>query len=322
MRDARPAPSTGVVAPGRRAILRSAAAAGASLFAGCAYRSLPGFDYAPPCLELSRDGQPGRLVLLASVHTGLARFYPLPEPIERAFARADRLLVEIDVAGRAPEIRAAAARYARLPDGATLREVLRPQTWDALRRAFHAQPWVLAERARLQPWAWALLLPDADDERLGADPRDGVDAHLIARARARGLEVVEMEAADIQVRAYAGGPLDEQDAALALRLAHREAQSRTYVRIVDAWRRGDLDALAALKDFAYPREGPLGALRERLFAERDERIADLLAAALARPGDAMAVVGAFHLVGPDALQHALDRRGVRVSPIAYGTAAG
>ena len=294
----------------RRSVLRAGLLAAAAGAAGCAYRSIPGFDYAPPAFMLARPGLPGRIVLLATVHAGLSRFYPLPEPIERAFGEATRLIVEIDTSSRSAEIRTAATARALLPDGATLDTVLQPDTLRALRRALHQQPWELRALRRLQPWALAMLLPDADDERFGADPRDGVELNLIRRARARGLPIVEMETAEVQVAAFAGGPIDEQDAALALRLAHRDAQSRTYVRIVDAWRRGDLDALAALKDFAYPPQAPLGALRRRLFADRDEAMADTLAAALAETGRALALVGALHLAGPDALQHALERRGV------------
>jgi uncharacterized protein YbaP (TraB family) len=300
-------------------VLRAGLLAAAAATAGCAYRSIPGFHYAPPAFVLARPGRPGHIVLLATVHAGLSRFYPLPEPIERAFDEATRLIVEIDTDGRSAEIRAAATARALLPDGATLDTVLRPDTLRALRRTLHQQPWTLRALRRLQPWALALLLPDPDDERFGADPRDGVELHLIRRARARGLPIVEMETAEAQVAAFAGGPLDEQDAALALRLAHREAQSRTYVRIVDAWRRGDLEALAALKEFAYPTQAPLAALRRRLFADRDEAMADTLAAALAEPGRALALVGALHLAGPDALQHALERRGV--VPKRFGSTA-
>jgi uncharacterized protein YbaP (TraB family) len=290
--------------------------AAATLAAGCAYRSLPGFTYAPPAFALSRPGAPGRIVLLGTVHAGLSRFYPLPESIEQAFDAARRLIVEIDTDGRATEIRAAATARALLPAGATLATVLRPETLRALRRTLHQQPWTLRELQRLQPWALALLLPDADDQRFGADARDGVELHLIRRARARGLPIVEMETAEAQVAAFAGGPLDEQDAALALRLAHRDAQSRTYVRIVDAWRRGDLAELAALKDFAYPPEGALAALRTRLFADRDAAMTDALAGALDEPGPGMALVGALHLAGPDALQQALTRRGIDVQRLA------
>ncbi len=269
--------------------------------------------YAPPLLALERPDAPGRIALLGTVHAGLPRFYPLPAPVERAFADATRLLVEVDADARAPTIRAVGAELGVLPDGVTLETVLKPATLRALRAAHRDRPWELHALRRLQPWALALLLPDLDDERMGTDARDGLERHLIGRARARGLPVIELERADAQVRAFAGGTPDEQDAALALRLARRAAHARTFRRIVDAWRTGDLEALAALKDEAFPAEGPLADLRRRLFAERDEAIADGLRTALEAPGAAMALVGALHLAGPDALQHALARRGVSVT---------
>lgn len=296
----------------RRALLRAALAAPA-LAAGCAWSRIPGMRYAPPLLGLDRPGAPGRVVLLGTVHAGLPRFYPLPRAVERAFADSGRLLVEVDVDAQAEAIRAAGVELGVLPPGRTLETVLRPSTMRALRDAYRDRPWALHELRRLQPWALALQLPDLDDERLGAETRDGLERHLIGRARARGIPVVELERADAQVRAFAGGPPEEQDAALALRLAQRAAHARTYVRIVDAWRTGDLAALAALKDLAFPPEGPLADLRHRLFAERDEGLADGLADALGRPGTSMALVGVLHLAGPDALQHALARRGVRAT---------
>ncbi len=255
-------------------------------------------------------------MLLGTVHAGLRRFYPLPDPVEREFAAARRLLVEIDTPARAEEIRAAARGYALLPEGTTLQDLLRPETMGALRRAFHGKPWALREVQRLQPWALALLLPNADDIVLDADPRDGVDLHLIRRARTRGLPVIELETPAAQVRAFAGGPLAEQEAALALRLAQRESWDRSFVRIVDAWRSGDLIALAALKDHAYPPVGPLADLRRRLFAERDAAIAVRLADALEDPVPGLATIGTLHLAGPDALQIELERLGVRTTLLA------
>jgi uncharacterized protein YbaP (TraB family) len=255
-------------------------------------------------------------VLLGTVHAGLQRFYPLPGSIEHAFADARRLLVELDPQARREAIRSAAQGYALLPDGMELAGVLQPATLRALRRAFHGRPWALDEVQRLQPWALAMLLPNADDARLDVDPLEGVDLHLIRRARARGLPVIELEAADAQVRAFAGGPLVEQEAALALRLAQREAWDRSFVEIVDAWRRGDLAALARLKDRAYPAQGVLADLRRRLFTERDATIAARLADALEEPAAGFATVGVFHLAGPDALQVELARLGVRTPSLA------
>ena len=304
--------------PVRRALLRAATVAAPFLATGCAWTRIPGLRYAPPLLALSRDGAPGRIVLLGTVHAGLPRFYPLPAAVEQAFAHASRLLVEVDVEARAAAIRATGAALGVLPEGETLETVLRPSTYRALRAAWHDRPWDLHAMRRLRPWALALQLPDLDDARLGADPRDGLERHLIDRARGRGMSVIELEDAGAQVRAFAGGPPDEQDAALALRLAARAAHARTYGRIVDAWRTGDLEALAALKDLAFPPDGALAGLRRRLFADRDEGLADGLAQALDRPDTAMALVGTLHLAGPDALQHALARRGVAARRVDAG----
>ncbi|MFO0235211.1 MAG: TraB/GumN family protein [Burkholderiales bacterium] len=155
------------------------------------------------------------------------------------------------------------------------------------------------------------LLVEIDTEaQADAIRAAGVERHLIARTRARPIPVVELERADAQVRAFAGGTHDEQDAALAQRLAQREAHARSFGRIVDAWRVGNLDRLAELKDLAFPPQGRLAPLRRRLFAERDEGLADGLAAALDAPRTSMALVGVLHLAGPDSLQHALARRGI------------
>ena len=310
LRSERPAPARAPgPSPARRAWLRAAVAAPA-LAAGCAWTRIPGMRYAPPMLEVSREGAPGRVVLLGTVHTGLPRFYPLPPAVERAFADARRLLVEIDTEAQAEAIRAAGVEFGVLPPGRTLAMVLRPSTMSALREAYRDRPWDLNAMRRLRPWALALQLPDLDDERMGAESRDGLERHLIGRARARPIPVVELERADAQVRAFAGGTDDEQDAALALRLSQREAHARSYGRIVDAWRLGDLERLAELKDLAFPAQGRLAPLRRRLFAERDEGLADGIVAALAEPGTSMALVGALHLAGSDALQHVLARRGV------------
>lgn len=151
------------------------------------------------------------------------------------------------------------------------------------------------------------LLVEIDTEaQADAIRAAGVERHLIARTRARPIPVVELERADAQVRAFAGGTHDEQDAALA----QREAHARSFGRIVDAWRVGNLDRLAELKDLAFPPQGRLAPLRRRLFAERDEGPADGLAAALDAPRTSMALVGVLHLAGPDSLQHALARRGI------------
>jgi uncharacterized protein YbaP (TraB family) len=168
---------------------------------------------------------------------------------------------------------------------------------------------------RLQPWAIALLLPNADDVNMLVDGGDGIETHLIERSRRRGLPVIELESPAAQIAAFAGGSAEEQDAMLALRLAQRSSWDRTYSEIVDAWRLGDLTALAALKDRAFPASGSSAALRQRLFTERDQAIAIRLRDELDTPAPGLAVIGVLHLAGPDAITGILSTLGVTVGPV-------
>lgn len=284
--------------------------------AGCAYRSIPGWRYQPPMFSLSHADAPGRITLLGSVHAGLTRFYPLPDPVEVAFDGAARLLVELDARTQAGAIRSATAAAALLPDGGTIDQVLQAPTMAALTRAFQADPWALKRLMRLRPWAIALLLPNADDVSMLVDGGDGIETHLIERSRRRGLPVIELESAAAQIAAFAGGSPEEEDAALALRLAQRSGWDRTYSEIVDAWRLGDMTALAALKDRAFPAAGSTAALRRRLFSERDQAMAIRLRTELDVPSPGLAVIGVLHLAGPDAITGILSTLGVTVGPAA------
>ncbi len=303
----------GPASAGRRGVLALAAAL-PLLAAGCAYRSIPGWRYQPPMLELSRSDAPGRITLLGGVHAGLTRFYPLPDQVEAAFDGAARLLVELDARAQAGAIRSATAAAALLPDGGTLDQVLRAPTIAALTRAFQADPWALRRLMHLRPWAMSLLLPNADDVAMLADGGDGIETHLIERTRRRGLPVIELESPIAQIAAFAGGSPEEDDAVLALRLAQRSSCDRTYSEIVDAWRRGDMTALAALKDRAFPASGSTAALRQRLFTKRDQAMAIRLRDELDSPAPGLAVIGVLHLAGPDAITGILSTLGVTVGP--------
>jgi uncharacterized protein len=90
------------------------------------------------------------------------------------------------------------------------------------------------------------------------------------------------------------------------------AEERADVRLratVDAWARGDLDALAAL----IARDaGDAPGAHQLLLVKRNRKWADWVALRLERPGTVLVAVGAGHLAGPDSLIALLGARGIRV----------
>jgi hypothetical protein len=313
---------TAPIGCGRRNCLKhlastTMAVAATSALPGCAFRHFPPIPYTPLLYSLRAPDAPGEITLFGGLHSGLSRFYPLPDRVEQAFAESRQLLIEVDLVAQTAAIRQATGPVALLPDGQTLEQVLSPGVLRMLHAHYALRPWDWEEVRRLQPWALTLLLPNADDVRLAASARDGLDHTLLARARAAGKPVVELEAPADQIRALASGTFAEQEATLALRLEQLQAWDRTYTQIVHAWRTGDAGALAELKDRAYPPDGPLAGLRERLFAQRDARWTREMTSVLEQPERSFALVGVLHLVGPDSLLLELSRQGIDVRPVRH-----
>ena len=253
---------------------------------------------------------------------GVPRFYPLPDEVERAFAGAGLIAIEIDARARWAALQAAFAAHTRLPEGRTLEQVAPPGLAARARKAFSADDAEWRGLRRLQPWALSIRLISTDDRSIEASTTWGHEAHFLARAAQRRLPVLELESVDEQVALFTGGSLDEQLAELALRLARLDDWDRTLHRLLDAWRTGDTAALQALKDDAYGRRDDpvLGSLRQRLFGERDARLAARLAAAASPAAPLFAVLGAFHLVGDGNVGQQLEQHGFRLSRVPTGTA--
>ncbi len=266
------------------------------------------------------DAGAGRAYLFGAIHTGTSRFYPMPDAVERAWASATHLACELDVQARHDELRAMFSRRTHLPPGTTLDTLVAPEVLAGIRAhlGYGAHEW--RQRLRLQPWALAMLMTSADDQRLGTEAAQSVDNFFLARARAAGRPIVELERADEQVHAFSGGSLAEQAAWLTQRYRRLINWDRTLYDVVEAWRAGDDRALSAVKERAFgppPRDDASNPLRARMFEERDTRMAQRLTEMIHRGGTIFALVGAFHLVGDDRLQGHLERLGMIVRRVAY-----
>jgi uncharacterized protein YbaP (TraB family) len=81
----------------------------------------------------------------------------------------------------------------------------------------------------------------------------------------------------------------------------------------DAWRAADTNALDALLVAPMRKEFP--KLYERLFVERNRRMADAIAGYLEGNGSVFVVVGTGHLVGPNSVLTFLKQRGLTSTQI-------
>lgn len=271
-------------------------------------------DYRPALWRVVNAGAPSHL--FGSVHLGTGDLYPLPAPVESAFRAAAVLAVEIDLESIDPaEQSAVIERTGLYPVG----EDLTTRGDEALLLSLDATCARLALPCtalhRYRPWLTSLTLAMRTLERAGFDAANGVDRHLIARARDRA-RVVSLETLGEQLDYF--GSLDEQRQIDYLRETLEELDDATGVVIAlyTAWRAGDVASVDRLVNVEL-RASTVPGLYEAMMVDRNRRMAERVDALLREGTGVFVVVGAGHLAGQHSLVVELVRRGWQIERVNY-----
>jgi len=161
----------------------------------------------------------------------------------------------------------------------------------------------------MKPWLAALTLAVAPLVKAGLDPAAGVDKQLQAQATRAGKPVHGLETAEQQIHFLADLPESLQLAFLRDTLRDVEKDKEELLSLIDAWKRGDVAAIAKLENDELKTKEP--ALYQKLLVQRNQDWAARIKDILRKPGTTVLVaVGAAHLAGPDSVQAQLAKIGV------------
>lgn len=161
----------------------------------------------------------------------------------------------------------------------------------------------------MKPWLAALTLAVAPLMKAGLDPAAGVDKQLQAQMTRAGKPVHGLETAEQQIRFLADLPEPLQIAFLRDTLRDVEKDKAELLSLIDAWKRGDVAAIAKLENDELKTKEP--ALYQKLLVQRNQDWAARIKDMLRQPGATVFVaVGAAHLAGPNSVQAQLAKIGV------------
>ena len=298
-------------APGRASRHRGCGRACRALLVGLALLQVAGLARADGGHHAlwAVSGRHNTVYLLGSVHVLRPEDSALPDVMQRAYARARKLVMEVDP-GEARGIASLAdlnLDATLLPPGESLQAVLGADLYARFStrvRQLGLDPEFLD---RFQPWFAALTLEQLDLTRSGYDASAGVDLQLAARAQADHKPIVGLETLEQQLGFFAALTPAAQRSFLEQTLD--ESGDEETEAIVRAWERGDAAGLAVL---ARRSAADAPELFRLLTAERNRRWLPRITALLGEDEDCLVVVGALHLVGSDGLVALLERRGYRV----------
>jgi uncharacterized protein YbaP (TraB family) len=251
--------------------------------------------------------------LLGSVHLLPQAAHPLPSGLEAAYAKADTLVFESDLAALdAPDMQKELLAAAR---SKSLREEVSPELYARVQA--RARQYELPDNICEPYAAWfcAMTLDVFSFRAHGFDAALGLDQHFYARAARDNKTIAWFEAPREHLKLFAGMGAELGREFLTATLDEDSDPAEQPEALFKAWQDGDSEFVEKLV-IDMQHDDP--RLYERLLAARNRSWLPALVSRLQGREPQLIIVGAAHLAGPDGLVPALRQRGFDVRP--YGAA--
>lgn len=263
--------------------------------------------------EISKNGQTGWL--FGTLHVGKSDFFPLERIVTQAVAQASELMVEADLT-QAEGIAASIERYAVLPQEQSLDSLLTASLRQRLKVQVDALSLPRDNLQPFKPWMAGLSLVMAAIHQSGYDSVYASDGFLIGLAKGLDKPIVELEGMAFQLKLFDDIPRKDQLVFLGETLTQLEkgTTAADTRELVNAWLASDAKTLHQLSQKSL-RDSPRSArwMQQKLFTERNQRMAQKIEQRLAAGHAPFVAVGALHLTGRDGVPDLLKKRGYRVN---------
>mgnify|MGYP003624592103 FL=1 len=164
----------------------------------------------------------------------------------------------------------------------------------------------------METWAAALSLASAQTRNLGLNSSGGVEKKLTAQFEKSGKPVEALETIELQLGYFDKLPEEQQRQMLTSVVEDSSDAQQAFEELFNAWMTGNIDDIVTLSDGGILTDPKT---REYLLVARNLNWAEQLDKRLQKPGISLVAVGAAHLVGPDAVQATLAKRGYRIEKI-------
>jgi uncharacterized protein len=260
-------------------------------------------------------GPKATIYLFGTIHVlHKGQLWETPE-ITRAFAASQELWLEVPDPGDVQAVQPLIAQLGADPQHPLSTKLAPPVLahLDAVAKSVGMRE---GERTLdpMRPWLAAVALEDALMVHAGYDPHSGVEPALLRDAQAAGKPVHGFETLEQQLRFFADMPPAVELELLENTLQDFDQGTGKLNAMVDAWIRGD--EVGITRTTVDEIKKPFPELYRTIIMQRNEAWAELIAQMSNDSGVKFIAVGAAHLAGPDSVQNALARRGVRVDRVA------
>ncbi len=254
-------------------------------------------------------GPKNNIYLLGSIHIGVPQLYPLPDTILSAFRRAKHIVLEVDLTDTAFAVELATlATMFLFNDGRTLKTTLSDSAYKLTQKALSDVGMSILKFERYKPWAVSILLTQMTLANMGILPQYGVESYFIS-LKDTLQQFHELESVRSQftlLDTYLNNEAFLTYSILSLALA--KSQMNTLLK---AWKCGDTKTMEELlfSQIAPVDSSHLKVIYEKLFFERNKKMAQRIFEYLNQTEDYFIIVGTGHLIGPNSILEILKDKG-------------
>ena len=253
-------------------------------------------------------GKHNTVYILGSIHVLRPSDYPLAPAVLNAYGNANSIFMEVNLGEiDSQRMQTELLASARLPEGQTLPGIM----GDA--RYKRAQ--VLAQEVGIDigifdavaPWFAAEAISQLQLQRLGFQPKSGVEMFFLERARADGKSVAGLETVHDQIALFDALSMDEQANYLVTSLEEAHDLPKEVDAMVHAWASGDTQWFANQLKSEIGRDP---VLYDSVLVARNRKWVPKIEALLNDDKNYLVIVGTAHLVGQGSVIALLKKDGI------------
>ncbi len=245
-----------------------------------------------------------------SFHMLRASDYPLPAEFLTAYRDSRKIIFEVPPGEmESPEHMEEFLNAAIYNDGTTLKEHITSAAYAKAESFCRERNYPLEQYELFKPTFFVMTLTVLEMNKIGADPKKGIDYFFQDKAMQDGKATGSLETVDQQIRLLASVDASGGSDQVLEAIDELGQIERVLDEHLAAWRKGDeakMEELYIKELQRYPK------LYQTLIVDRNNKWVKDIEGYLHGSGNTMVVVGAAHLVGDNGLVNLLRQRGYKV----------
>lgn len=259
------------------------------------------------------EGKSNVVYLLGTIHLLRETDYPLPQVMESAFTNSRIAVFETDIdAASDPATAMKMLQKGALPAGQTLQQLLPAKVYASFSNHVQEAGLPMMMFNSMKPGMATIMLEAVELAKSGADPEHGEDEHFFQLAKQSGRRIVPLESVDFQLDLMLSFAGPEEELLVEKSLDDIDDEKKEYTDMVTAWKTGDGDGLEKMLN-EMRTSAP--TIFKKLVTDRTASWVPKVDELLGGSENAIIIVGAGHLVGPDGLVELLKKEHIKVTQL-------